>query len=171
MSDIPVRPLVSPKRAADGLFVQPDDVSAEREIVENHNRMRAAEHGHYADPWTGNTRTFDPVGNYNCGACNMAEGAQCVLIDLDGPIDLQAGSCEHWENTCAGDPELILKRLSASYGVARNGEGFGCHRCSMQEPRKAPDSRDRTLYCRFWDTAVLDTACCAYNDAPTLDES
>lgn len=167
---IPIRNIVRPKKGEDGLFVQPPDVGPDREVEENHNRLRAANHGHYADPWTGNTRTYDPQGNYPCGECNMADETQCLLIERDKPIDLVAGSCEHWENTCAGDPEQLNKRVSANYGAAENGEGFGCHRCLMQETAVAPDSRGRDLYCKFWECRVLSTACCAYNNAPTVAE-
>lgn len=165
----PVREILPVKVGDDGLFVQPTEVGPKREVVENHNRMRAAEHGHYADPWTGNTRTYDPKGNYACGGCNQDEKTICELIKRDKPINEKAGSCEHWEDTCAGDPEIPIRRVQANYGVAKNGVGFGCHRCEMQEKAVAPDSRGRDLYCKFWDCRVLATACCQYNNAPTID--
>jgi len=166
---VPVRKILPVKVGEDGLCVQPTEVGPDREVVENHNRMRAAEHGHYADPWTGNTRTYDPKGNYVCGECNMDAAKICLLIKREKPIDEKAGSCEHWENTCAGDPEMSIRRINASYGVAVNGKGFGCHRCKLQEKAHEPDSRGRDLYCKFWDCRVLTTACCQYNNAPTTE--
>src|ERR1700761_8256087 len=75
-------------------FKEPEDYGPDTEVLENHNRMRAAEHGHYADPWTGNTRTYDPKGNYGCGECNMDEkpgkDATCLLIERDEPINAKA---------------------------------------------------------------------------------
>jgi hypothetical protein len=36
------------------------------------------------------------------------------------------------------------------------------------EKRVEPDSAGRTLWCKFWATAVDEMACCKYNAAPVL---
>lgn len=166
---IPVRAIVGRSRKANGDFVQPrDDFSAEREVVENKNRLRYASHFNFADPYTGNTRTHDPEGNYNCGRCNQYDASKCLLLDV-ASVDGAAGSCEDWENRCAGDPELILHRKTvdaAVYGVAKNGKGFGCHRCGHAERALRPDSVGRELYCGDGDFRTYGTACCSRNSAP-----
>lgn len=175
------RDILSPKRGPDGLFIQPNEVGAKREMVENHNRMRFASHFNFADPYTGNTRTYDPKGNYNCGRCNQETDGMCLLLTDDDeeehepfPIDKKAGSCEDWENQCAGDPEMRLHSKSyevANYGVAQNGVGFGCHRCPFAMPAHAPDSMGRSMYCGQGDFRTFPMACCAINGAPVLKES
>jgi hypothetical protein len=163
----PVRIVVNPPRGKDGLFIQPKDVGPKREMVEHLNRMNFAEHFHYADPYTGNTRTFDEKGNYNCGACNKEEKGGCLLIPIT--INKAAGSCQHWENLCAGDREInlsgIITAQQAVYGVAANGKGFGCQRCPFASKAVALDSRERDLYCGKGDFRVYGTACCALNGA------
>jgi hypothetical protein len=184
------RKLVQIKTDKDGLFVQPDlgdsnDKWAERELVENHNRLGFAHVANFADQYTGNTRTFDPAGNYVCGQCNKhedeTESVRCLLMAKKFKIDEDSGSCRYWENLCAGDPELdfasgasdgIYAPKEAYYGVARKAEGrdglgFGCHRCGMQEEAVQPDSRGRTLYCKRGDFRTFSNACCALNNAPT----
>lgn len=167
---VPVRRIVTPKRGKDGLFEQTADISPERETIEQKNRNRFAEHFKFADPYTGNTRTNDELGNYNCGRCNQADGNGCLLIKI-GKIDRKAGSCGHWENLCAGDAEMELKEMSpevASYGVARNGVGFGCRRCPFASDAISPDSRGRDLFCGKGDFRVFGNSCCALNGAPTV---
>jgi hypothetical protein len=167
-SVVPRRPIDTPKIGPDGLFVQPSDVSAARELVEQHNRDRFGAHFKYADPFTGNTRTYDEAGNYNCGQCNMAEGSKCLLVKI-AAIDLDAGSCGDWEVTCAGDPEMNLRLKApevAGYGVAKNGQGFGCHRCPYASAARRPDSRGRSLYCGKGDFRAFPNACCVLNGAP-----
>jgi len=172
----PRRKVISPPRDENGLFIQPRDVGPEREQLEHLNRLNFAEHFHYADETTGNTRTFDPEGNYVCGGCNKKalatdgfglDDKDCLLIPID--VDPKAGSCEHWENTCAGDREInlrgIISALEAVYGIAKNGKGFGCHRCPFQEKAFAADSRGRDRYCRKGDFRVPWNACCALNGA------
>lgn len=166
--ETPKRKIIFVQRLKNGLIEQSEEVGPDREIVEAHNRERFANHFKYADPYSGNTRTFDEKGNYNCGRCNMAEGNTCLLVKIPS-IDLRAGSCGDWENTCAGDPEMPLHEKSpvvASYGVAANGEGFGCNRCPYASKAVAPDSRGRTLYCGKGDFRVFPNACCALNGAP-----
>ncbi len=170
--NMPVRLIVSPPRGKDGLFIQPNDFSPHRETVEQHNRDRFASHFKYADPYTGMTRTFDEKGDYNCGRCNQAEDNKCLLIK---PliIDRAAGSCGDWENLCAGDSEMPLglkSVVSAGYGVATNGKGFGCHRCPWAEKALSPDSRGRDLYCGKGDMRVFSNACCVLNGAPVVKE-
>jgi len=169
ISQIPVRVILTPKRAPNGLFAQPTDTSADREVTENHNRLRFASHFKFADPYTGNTRTCDEQGDYNCGRCNQADGDKCLLVDIK-KIDRQAGSCGDWENICAGDPEMLLHEKSpdaAAYGVAVNGKGFGCSRCPYASKAIAPDSRGRDLYCGKGDFRTFGNACCAINGAET----
>lgn len=169
---VPVRAIISPRRGSDGLFVQPHDASPEREVIENHNRMRFANHFDFADMYTGNTRTVDPLGRYNCGRCNQADGSHCLLVAVP-QLDLEAGSCRHWENQCAGDPEMPLHEEdahAAAYGVAINGVGFGCHRCPYASAAFQPDSRGRALYCGKGDFRTFRSACCELNGAPTLDD-
>jgi hypothetical protein len=165
---IPLRRILRPKRKPNGDFIQPKEVGPDREAEESSNRTRYAHHLNFADPYTGNTRTFDPKGNYNCGKCNQADGTVCLLVDIP-KIDLAAGSCEDWENQCSGDSEMYLRRKSAEaavYGVALNGKGFGCHRCGHAERAHQPDSVGRELYCMDGDFRTFGTACCARNSAP-----
>lgn len=170
-ADRPVRRVIRPQRdPATGLVVQPDEVGPEREEYEKLRREMWSVHFAYADPWVGRSRTYDPTGNYRCGDCNMAEGAGCLLLKVD-QVDMRAGSCSHWEDRCAGDAELELHELpitGAAYGKAKNGEGWGCHRCPYAEQAKSPDSMGRTLYCGKADCRVLATACCAINGAETV---
>lgn len=168
----PTREVISPERGKDGLFIQPQTVSAAREVEETKNRERFAGHFKFADMYTGNTRTYDEQGDYNCGRCNQAVGGNCLLVKIK-QIDRKAGSCGDWENICAGDPEMVLREKSpevAGYGVAENGKGFGCHRCPYASKAIAPDSRGRDLYCGKGDFRTYGTACCALNGAPTVGE-
>lgn len=173
MANVPVRKIFRPERGKDGLFVQPTDVSAGREQIENKLRAAAAEHFNYADPYTGNTRTYDEKGRYNCGRCNQVHGTQCLLVDLPA-VSLEAGSCRKWENVCAGDPEVLYRYgddEEAVYGVAENGVGFGCARCPFSSKAVQPDSRGRTLYCgKLW-FRVFKDACCSLNAVKTLPDN
>ncbi len=171
----PVRDIIRPPRKLEGerLFIQPHDNSAGRELVENHRRIGFSNHFNYADQYTGNTRTYDEEGDYNCGRCNMANGTRCLLLKIK-KIDQDAGSCGDWENTCAGDPEVDLHEKDpnkASYGVAQNGVGFGCHRCPYASRAFKPDSRGRDLYCGKGDFRVFGTSCCSLNGAPVVGQS
>jgi hypothetical protein len=162
-----VRIITDPPRGADGLFIQPKDVSPERETIEQHNRCRFASHFHYADPFTGNTRTMDSTGNYRCGECNQEHGGKCLLVTVT-KLDEHAGSCDHWEDRFAGDPEMRLDLMSpekGGYAIAANGEGFGCHRCPYASKAHQPDSQGRTLYCGKGDMRVFANACCGLNGA------
>lgn len=164
-----VRIIFDPPRGEDGLFIQPRQVGPSREAIEAHNRERFANHFNYADPFAGNTRTFDQQGNYNCGRCNMADDEFCLLLEEPADIDLTAGSCRHWENTYAADAEMMLHRESravASYGVAANGQGFGCHRCPFASAAYESDSLGRNLYCGEGDFRIFPYACCELNGAP-----
>ncbi len=166
-----VRKILAPAKSGDGLFKQPYDNPPERETIEQHNRDRFANHFHYADLYTGNTRTYDDKGNYNCGRCNMADGDKCLLVKLP-KIDREAGSCGDWENTCAGDSEIKLEyknKENSGYGVAENGRGFGCHRCPYGSKAFEPDSRGRDMYCGKGDMRVFALACCVLNGAAVKD--
>jgi len=167
--NVPTRKILSPPKGKDGLFIQPKDSSAEREVVERHNRERFAGHFKFADPLTGAPNTYDERGDYNCGRCNQANGKECLLVDVDN-LDLDAGSCGDWEVICAADPEMKLYLKSpkgAGYGVAENGKGFGCSRCPYASKAYQPDSRGRELYCGKGDFRTYGTACCVLNGAPT----
>ncbi len=166
-----VRKIVRTPRGADGLFIQPKELGPGRELVEQHHRQTAAFHGDYADRVCGRPATYDPKGNYRCGDCNMADGNKCLLVSVP-KIDREAGSCRGFENKFAGDPEQPLKALSislAAYGVAEDGQGFGCHRCPYAEKAHAPDSIGRSLYCKVWECRVEPNACCAVNGNPTTE--
>lgn len=175
---IPVRLVVNLKRGPDGLYVQPTTTGPKYELEENHRRMGFAEGYKYADKTTGNTRTFDDQGDYPCGRCNKADGKKCLFVcegtapNYEKPItiDRDAGSCGYWENLCAGDPELNnaqKPRVVAVYGVAKNGNGFGCHRCPFASRAFEPDSRGRDLFCGKGCFRVPGNACCELNGAPT----
>jgi hypothetical protein len=185
----PIRNVVVLPRGRDGLFTQPKTTGPKYELEEGHRRMGFAEVFHYADQTTGNTRTFDPNGNYNCGACNKANDEDgdndgdgetyCLHVcagetsDPKNPleVDPKAGSCADWEDLCAGDPELDnpqKPKTVAVYGVAKNGVGFGCHRCPFASKAFAVDSRGRSLFCGKGCFRVPPNACCALNGAPTL---
>ena len=166
------RLIMDPPRNADGLFSQPKATGPEREKKEAHNRERFSNHFKYADPFSGNTRTFDEQGDYNCGRCNQFDDGSCLLLKRKS-VDASAGSCGDWENKCAGDPELVLEEKSddaAGYGVAANGKGFGCHRCPYASKAIEPDSQGRDLYCGKGDFRVFHNACCVLNGAPLKGE-
>lgn len=161
-----VRKIVDLKRGKDGLFIEPDKDSADRQRDEQHRRDGAASHFHYADPFTGITRTYDDQGDYNCGRCNQADGTDCLLVK--GKIDRPAGSCGDWEDICAGDSEIDLDYKTpetAGYGIAANGKGFGCHRCPFASRAKNIDSRERDLWCGKFAARVFQNACCVLNGA------
>ncbi len=172
---IVLRPIVGPS----GLFVEPpitngNDSKAQREMVERINRLNFVAHFHYEDLWAhiAPSSTYDPKGNYNCGACNKQDGAsKCLLIPVT--IDLKAGSCAHWEILCASDREIDVSMMGvtaedAAYGVAKNGIGFGCHRCPFASHAKEPDSLGRSLYCGKGDFRVPPNACCGLNGAEII---
>lgn len=175
------RIVLRPKVGPSGLFVQPDpangnDVKAQREMVERVNRLNFTSHFHYEDLESRQSAspTYDPNGNYNCGACNKQDGKNaCLIIPIS--VDLKAGSCEHWEIRCASDRELDMSMMGvtaedAMYGVAKNGEGFGCKRCPFASPAYEPDSVGRTLYCGKGDFRVPPNACCALNGAELVSD-
>lgn len=173
--------IVLRKPVKDGLFTQPDlkdsnDAKAKREMEERLNRMNFVAHFHYQDPWTPSSgaMTFDEEGNYNCGRCNKLDAkTKCLIIPIE--VDPKAGSCKHWEILCAGDREIDVSKIghtaeAAVYGVATNGEGFGCFRCPYASKAYAPDSRGRDLYCGKGDFRVPWNACCELNGAETTGD-
>ncbi len=176
-SEVTERIIERPKRGPDGLFEQPqpekgNEKRARREMQERLNRMMAAEVFNYADELTGNTATFDKdKKNYACGDCNKEYGkGNCTLIKII--VDEKAGSCRAWERKRACDPELDIAASphaataeSMAYGVAKNGEGFGCHRCPFAEKAFEADSIGRSLYCKQFDARIQPAACCALNGA------
>lgn len=174
-----VRLIVHPEIGPDRLFVQPkpgrtNAERAEREKDEAHARDRFAAKFFYADPYTGNTRTFDPTGRYNCGGCNQAEGKKCELIGIKLVLDLEAGSCYGYELQDAGDPEQdfgpdgVSTAEEMSYGVAANGVGFGCIRCPFASKAYEADSKGRDRYCGKGNFRVFWNACCKINGAKVL---
>lgn len=162
----------APKKAADGMFVQPTDVGSEREMVERSNRLNFAHNFFYADPLTGNIKTYDPKGDYNCGRCNKEDDQSCLIIPIR--VNPDAGSCKCWTGLDAGQAEIDLTNLTTAeavkYGVAENGKGFGCSRCPMSEKAVAQDSVGRDLYCRIGDFRVFSTACCEFNGAAVVND-
>lgn len=161
-----VRKILKPKRGKDKLFIQPKEIDLK---IENHNRERFGNHFNYADLFAGNAKTFDKKGNYNCGRCNQANDNQCLLVNIK--INRKAGSCEDWENISSNDTEMLLLEKSpeaATYGVAKNGEGFGCHRCPFASKAYKVDSKGRNLYCGKGDFRVFENACCSLNGAETV---
>ncbi len=175
------RLVLAPRVNPRGLFTEPtvpeeNTPLAEREMVERINRINFTAHFHYEDPFSRITPsvTYDESGNYRCGDCNKQNGTNdCLLIPID--VDLQAGSCEHWEAKCASDREIDLSKNGITaedvgYGVAKNGQGFGCKRCPFASPSHAPDSLGRTLYCGKGDFRVFPNACCALNGAALISE-
>ncbi len=166
------RPILEPKVGPDGLFVEPDDPSSEREVIEFHNRERFTKHFAYADKWQGDVNTYDPRGDYNCGRCNQEDGEPCLLVTIK-KLDLIAGSCREWESQRAYDAEMRLALSKAQktadgahYAIADNGKGFGCHRCPYAKQAIRPDSLGRPLYCGKGEFRVIGTACCELNGAP-----
>lgn len=182
---IPVRAILSLPKDEAGLFIQPDELTAEFAVVLEHNRERMANKWDYADEWTGNARTVDPNGDYNCGGCNQADNDVCLAVyddsDADAEdepplvVDLDYGSCGKYEIICAGDPELRANRLPASvanYGIRKDGSPghvFGCQECPFAKETKWPDSRNRLFWCGKGASTVQDGACCTINGAPTVD--
>lgn len=168
------RPIIHPTRGANGLIVEPEDSEPATLIEENHNRFRFSKKANYADPYVGDGETFDVAGRYNCGACNQADGASCLFWAIDD-LDLEAGSCRSWEAICAGDPELLLRLPddgAASYGVAANGEGFGCARCPFSsKSKRGPDNLGRSLWCGEGGFRVFENACCEFNGAPLVTDA
>lgn len=185
---LPVRAILSFPRDSDGLFIQPDELTPELAVVIEHNRERMASKYLYADEWTGNTRTVDSNGDYNCGGCNQIDGTRCLALfddstedaDEEPPlsVDVEYGSCDRFEIICVGDPELRANRLPASlanYGVRKGGSPghvFGCKECPFAKRSKWFDSRNRPLWCGKGASTVQEKACCTINGAPTVgDES
>jgi hypothetical protein len=170
-----VRIIVQPP-VKDGLFVQPKQGGPGRELNEGHNRTRFANKFNFADGrGTGNGRTYDPLGRYNCGRCNEADDYVCVEVS-NLRIHHEAGSCKDWENQCAGDPEIRLTLVDCTtpelvdYGVAKNGIGFGCMRCPFASAAYEADSQGRDLYCGKGDFRTDGTACCELNGAELVGE-
>lgn len=170
---VPVRKIVVLPKDAAGLFIQPKTVGPEYELEEAHRRLGFAKSHFYADKTCGDPRSYDPKGDYNCGGCNKADGNKCVFVTPAG-INREAGSCKHWEDLFAGDPELMANRqtkVHANYGVRKGGKlgmVFGCHECPFMSAAYAPDSQGRTGYCGMGSFRVDPMACCELNGAETV---
>jgi hypothetical protein len=160
------RKIVSPPVEEDGLF---EDVGKYDEVVEAHLRDTFSKMFQYADPWSGDSRVFDKAGNYLCGDCNKYEPNACLAVK--GEISPDHGSCRHWENLDAGDPELRfatkISKNMADYGVTSK-DGFGCKRCEYHTKAKQSDSHGRSLFCRQGAFRVFSNGCCALNDTPGM---
>ncbi len=168
----PKRPIQDFPRDAKGLFIQPDVLTAKLALQVEHNRERMAKKWEYADEFTGDTKTYDPAGDYKCGTCNQAQGSKCEFVTPPS-INRDAGSCGKYELICAGDPELRANRMPkevANYGVAANGEGFGCKRCPFKSATKWADSRNRPYWCGLGASTVERNSCCTLNGAATVSE-
>lgn len=166
--DHPRRKILDIPRDKSGLAIQPLHDDAERRRQENERRLYAANHFKYADKYTGNTRTWDPQGKYNCGRCNQVEGTDCLLLDIEW-VHIERGSCGDWENVCAGDFEPRHKYKNpkgAGYDIAV--VGWGCPNCPWAERAYGVDDAGRSLYCRKFATRVDSTACCVINGAKTV---
>lgn len=179
-----VRIVYVPEMGDNGLFVEPsignsNEKRAEREMQENLNRMEFVNHFHYEDPHTPHlgATTFDAEGNYECGDCNhqydgvIKDG--CTFIPI--VVDLKAGSCKHYAEKGAGVREIDLSQIghtaeSSAYGVAKNGIGFGCHRCPYASEAKEADSFGRDKYCGKGDFRVFWNACCELNGAEVVGQ-
>jgi hypothetical protein len=180
----PVRPITSFPEDKDGMFIQPDELTPELAIQIEHNRQRMAKKWDYADTLCGDTKTFDPNGDYNCGTCNQKEGKICELVfddSKDGSdktqppviVDTEYGSCGKYEILDASDPELKGNRLPASvanYGIRKGGSPghvFGCHECWKKKATKWEVANKRVFWCGEGGTTVQRNSCCTLNGAPT----
>lgn len=177
----PTRKVIDLPKDSQGLFIQPDKLTPEFAIQIEHNRERMAKKWEYADEFTGDAKSYDEKGDYNCGSCNQATGMTCLLVYDDSKmkftpltINRQYGSCGKYEIVCSGDPELRAHRLPstvANYGVRKGGSSghvFGCHECPFAKPSKWLDSRKRTHWCGYGASTIMLNACCTLNGAPTI---
>jgi hypothetical protein len=157
-----VRKVVTPVKGKDGLF---EDTGKYDEISESHLRDTFAKMFQYADPWSGDSRSFDLQGDYLCEDCNKYEPNACLAVE--GKISGDHGSCRHWEDLDAGDAELkFAEKISkdmADYGETPR-EGFSCKRCEYMTQAKSPDSHGRSGFCKQGAFRVYGDGCCALND-------
>lgn len=182
------RQIIDLPRDAQGLFIQPDELTPELAVMVEHNRDRMAAKWEYADEHgTGNGKTVDIKGKYNCGACNQADNGICLAVyddDQKGEsplkIDAKKGSCGKYERICLGDPELRSSRLPASvanYGVRKGGgpdEVFGCPQCPFAKRSKwwnVPNRPSRPLWCGKGAADVTLISCCTINGAPVVGDN
>lgn len=171
------RPVLDWPRDSKGLYLQPtlrEYQDPKLQTLEQHNRDRAAAKADYSDQTTGNARTIDPLGRYNCGRCNQEEDKACELMDMDllpgHKLHLESDSCGKWEIICAGDAEIRFRRYSpVKLGFARaaNGYRFGCEVCPLKVKAHVPDSLGRSYWCGWWYMRVFPNACC--NDNATKE--
>ena len=113
--------------------------------------------------------TFDPKGEYLCGACSLREGTnQCWRVI--GPISFTAGSCSLW--TTETKPSRRVPKISqgeARYAERPKAKGFGCFpRCEYGSRAKEADSEGRKIWCGFWGLHVMAAACCSEEDGDDL---
>lgn len=162
------RAIDSPPKGSDGLFT---DTGQYDQVKEAHRRDTFAKMFQYADPWAGDSRTFDVKGDYLCGGCNKVDGSKCLAVKPS--VSPTHGSCRHWENKDAGDPELLfadkITRQFADYGETPKS-GFGCKRCEYSTPAKKADSHGRDQFCKQGAFRVFRNGCCALNDTDGMKE-
>ncbi len=177
------RPIISYDKDAQGMFIQPDQLTPMLAVEIEHNRMRMAKKWDYADTLCGDAHTYHDEGNYNCGDCNQEQDGICELVyddDKEGSdkiqpplvVDKKFGSCGKFEVIDSADPELKGNRLPASvanYGVRKDGAKdhvFGCHECWKKTATKWAVENDRVYWCGEGATTVQAKACCTLNGAP-----
>lgn len=161
-----VREIMTFPIGPDGLFKDTGEYDA---VKEEHLRQGFFQLFQYTDTHCGNPRTYDPNGNYVCKDCNKFIDGECLLVY--GDISGDKGSCRHWENLDAGDPELDfavkISKEFADYGETTYA-GFGCKRCQYRVEAAEKDSIGRDDFCRQGAFRVADNACCALNTNPTM---
>jgi hypothetical protein len=159
-----IRKIIKHKKGEDGLFVDTGEYDL---VQESHIRDTFSKMFQYADPWAGDSRVFDPEGDYLCRDCNKFDDGKCLAVE--GEISGDHGSCRHWEDLDAGDPELLfaekISKDMADYGETPN-DGFGCHRCEYHTKAKRADNHERAMFCKQGAFRVFNDGCCALNDAP-----
>lgn len=118
--------------------------------------------------------TFDPEGKYLCGSCIMRLAPdQCTHVD--GTISMLDGSCNLYvyggDNAFADWYQLPTKisQQDAGYAERSEAKGFGCFpRCGRAVFAEAPDPDGRDVWCGFWGTHVISTACCIMESGPDM---
>jgi hypothetical protein len=121
--------------------------------------------GYYAE----NGPTFDPDGEYLCKTCKFRlEGNEANCVPVEGPIDLNTGSCMVYMIGPASDKSEELKKkltqIQSQYTERPNKKAYGCTRCEYGAKAKSEDSAGRSLWCSFWGMHVMKPSCCMMNE-------
>jgi hypothetical protein len=66
------RPIVTFPRGANDLFIEPNNLTPDKQRVIDHNRERFAKHFNYAHEFYGEQTSYDSRGDYNCGMTRVA---------------------------------------------------------------------------------------------------